>query len=221
MHYVVITVTPSGCLKLYLNPWQLYMYLHVIFVWRKLSIKWLTLGGHHKGLIVSKCSKVGVRMWFKWTKYSDQTNFEPKVLYEWNQGHWNVLGSSSLDPNIWVLLPFLDPNIGTLLWWKYIKDVVIMWLAWQTWLIQPGKFKLTAAIYILELWSKYQNCGITYQGQKVAQVDPHFGVHCLIQYFWCHFKVQTQIFSSSLNLNPLIQSGPGESMLDTILCTFY
>ncbi len=25
------------------------------------------------------------------------------------------LGSGSFDPNIWVLLPFLDPNIGTLL----------------------------------------------------------------------------------------------------------
>ncbi len=45
---------------------------------------------HNQGLIVSKCSKVGVKMWFKWTKYSDQTNFEPKVLYEGNQGHWNV-----------------------------------------------------------------------------------------------------------------------------------
>ncbi len=52
------------------------------------------------------------------------------------------LGSGSLDPNIWVLLPFLYPNIRTLLWWKYIKDVVIMWLAWQTWLTQPGKFNL-------------------------------------------------------------------------------
>ncbi len=46
--------------------------------------------GGHLGLIVSKCSKVGVKMWFKWTKYSDQTNFEPKVLYERNQGHWNI-----------------------------------------------------------------------------------------------------------------------------------
>ncbi len=49
------------------------------------------------------------------------------------------LGSGSLDPNIWVLLPFLHPNIGTLLWWKYIKDIVIMRLAWLT---QPGKFNL-------------------------------------------------------------------------------
>ncbi len=85
-----------------------------------------------QGLIVSKCSKVGVKMWFKWTKYSDQTNFEPNVLYERNQGHWNI----------WVLLPFLDTNIGTLRWWKYIKYIVIMWLAWQTWLIQPGKFNI-------------------------------------------------------------------------------
>ncbi len=45
---------------------------------------------NHLGLIVSKCSKVGIKIWFKWTKYSDQTNFEPKVLYEWNQGNWNV-----------------------------------------------------------------------------------------------------------------------------------
>ncbi len=36
------------------------------------------------------------------------------------------LWSGLLDPNIWVLVPFLDSNIGTLLWWKYIKDVVIM-----------------------------------------------------------------------------------------------
>ncbi len=52
------------------------------------------------------------------------------------------LGSGSLDPNMWVLLPYLDPNIKTLLWWIYIRDVVIMWLAWQTWLTQPGKFNL-------------------------------------------------------------------------------
>ncbi len=52
------------------------------------------------------------------------------------------LGSGSLDPNIWVLMPFLDPNIWTLLWRKYIKYVVIMWLAWQTWLTQPGKINL-------------------------------------------------------------------------------
>ncbi len=30
----------------------------------------------------------------------------------------------------------------------------------------------------------------------------------MIEYFWCHFKVQTQIFGSNMNLNPLIQSGP-------------
>ncbi len=51
--------------------------------------------------------------------------------------------------------------------------------------------------------------GVTYQGQKVVQVDPHFGVKWLIQYFWCHLQVQTQIFGSNMNLNPLIQSGPG------------
>ncbi len=106
------------------------------------------------------------------------------------------LGPGSLDPNIWVLLPFLDPNIRTLLWWKYIKGVVIMWLAWQTWLIQPGKFSL-------QLQSPYWNYdpnirmrldlqkmvqhqvytphfGVTYHGQKVIQVDPHFGVKWLI-----------------------------------------
>ncbi len=43
-----------------------------------------------QGLIGSKGSKVGVKMWFKWTKYSDQTNFESKVLYERNKGHWSV-----------------------------------------------------------------------------------------------------------------------------------
>ncbi len=132
------------------------------------------------------------------------------------------LGSGSLDPNIWVLLPFLDPNIRTLLWWKYIKDVVIMWLAWQTWLTQPSKFNLQlqspSLIYDPNIWMRLDpkkmvqhqiytpNVGVTYQGQKV---DPHCGVHWLIQYFWCHFQVQTQIFGSKMNLNPLIQSGPG------------
>ncbi len=53
------------------------------------------------------------------------------------------------------------------------------------------------------------NFGVTYQGQEVVQLDPHFGVQWLIQYFWCHFQVQTQIFGSNMNLNPLIQSGPG------------
>ncbi len=122
------------------------------------------------------------------------------------------LGSGSLDPNIWVLLPFLDPNIRTLLWCKYIKDVVIMWLAWQTWLIQPSKFTLQLQS---PSWNYVQhqvytpNLGVTYQGQKVVQVDSHFGVKWLIKYFWCHFQVQTQIFGSNMNLNPLIQSGPG------------
>ncbi len=69
----------------------------------------------HLGLFVSKCSKVSVKIWFKLTKYSDETNFEPKVLYERNQSHWNILGAGSLDPNIGVLLCFLDPNIRTLL----------------------------------------------------------------------------------------------------------
>ncbi len=132
------------------------------------------------------------------------------------------LGSGSLDPNICVLLPFLNPNIRTLLWWKYIKDIVIMWLSWQTWLTQPSKFNSQ-----LQSWSydpnirmrldpkkmvQHQVCipnfGVTYQGQNVVQVDPHFGVQWLIQYFWCHFQVQTQIFVSNTNLNPLIQSGP-------------
>ncbi len=53
------------------------------------------------------------------------------------------------------------------------------------------------------------NVGVTYQGQKVVEVDPHFGVKRLIQYFWCHFQVQTQIFGSNVDLNSLIQSGPG------------
>ncbi len=96
-------------------------------------------------------------MWFKWTKYSDQTNFEPKVCMKEIRVIVTFLGSDSLDPNICVLLPFLEPNIETLLQWKYIKDMVTMWLAWQTWLTQPGKFNLQATISILELWSKYQN----------------------------------------------------------------
>ncbi len=54
------------------------------------------------------------------------------------------------------------------------------------------------------------NCGVIYQGQKVVQVNPHFGVQWLIQYFWCHFQVQTQIFGSNMNLNHLIQSVPGD-----------
>ncbi len=135
-------------------------------------------------------------------------------------------GLSSLDPNIWVLLSFKDPNIGTLLWWKYIKDIVIIWLAWQKWLTQPGKFNLQLQSpswnydpnIRMRLYPKKMvqhqvytpNSGVTYQGQKVIQVDPHFGVQWLIQYFWCHFQVQTLIFGSNMNLNPLIQSGPGK-----------
>ncbi len=138
---------------------------------------------------------------------------------------WTFLGSGSLDPNIWVLLPFLDRNIGTLLWWKYIKDIVIVWLAWQTWLTHPGKLNLQLQS---PSWNYNQNIrmrldpkkmvqhqvntpnfGFTYQGQDVVEVDLHFGVQWLIQYFWCHFQVQTQIFGSNMDLNPLIQSGPG------------
>ncbi len=110
----------------------------------------------------------------------------------------SFLGSGSSDPNIWVLLPFLDPNIGTLLWWKYIKDVIIMWLAWQTWLTQPGKFNLQLQSpswnydpnirmrldpkEMVQHQVYTPNFDVTYQGQKV---DPHFGVQWLIQYFWC------------------------------------
>ncbi len=133
------------------------------------------------------------------------------------------LGSGSLDPNIWVLLPLLDPNIGTLLWWKYIKDIVIMWLAWQKCLTQPGKFNLHLQSpswnYDTHIWMRLDlkkmiqhqvytpNVGVTYQDQKVVQMGPHSGVQWLIQYFWCHFQVQTQIFGSNMNL--LIQSDPG------------
>ncbi len=116
------------------------------------------------------------------------------------------LGSCSLDPNIWVLLPFLDPSIRTIFWLKYMKDVVIMWLAWQTWLTQPGKFNLQLQS---PSWNYYPNFGVTYQGQTAVQVDPHFGVKWMIQYFWCHFQVQPQIFGSNMNLNPLIQSDLG------------
>ncbi len=144
------------------------------------------------------------------------------------------LESGSLDPNIWVLLPFLDPNIRTLLWWKYIKDVVIMWLVWQTWLTQPGKFNLQLQS---PSWNYDPNIrmrmdpkkmvqhqvytshfDVTYQGQKVVQVDLHFGVQRLIQYFWIHYQVQTQIFGSNMNLNPLIQSCPYDPSLNRLWC---
>ncbi len=100
-----------------------------------------------------------------------------------------------------------------------------MWPAWQTWLSQPGKFNLQLQS---PSWNYDPNIrmrldpkemvqhkvytpyiGVTYQGQKVVQEDQHFGVRWLIQYFCCHFQVQTQIFGSNMNLNPLIQSGPG------------
>ncbi len=69
------------------------MNISMVYVDKMTYTHWPTsIALRHLGLIVSKCSKVGVRMWFKSTKHSDQTNFEPKVLYEWNQGHWNVLG---------------------------------------------------------------------------------------------------------------------------------
>ncbi len=158
-------------------------------------------------------------------------------MYEQNQGHWNVLGSGQLDPNIWVLLPFLDPNIRTLLWWKYIKDVVIMWLAWQTCLMQPGKFNVQLQSpswnydpnirmrpnpkKMVQHQVYTPNFGVTYQGQKVFQVDPHFWVKWWIQYFWCHSQVQTQIFGSNMNLNPLIQSGPDDTSAtpDSRMCS--
>ncbi len=129
------------------------------------------------------------------------------------------LGSGSLDPNIWVLLPFLDTNIGILLQWKYIKDVVIIWLAWQTWLTQLGKFNFQFTISILELLSKYQNKAgsekrwfntkFAHQILVLHIRVKRFEVQWLIQYFWCHFQVQTQIFGSNMILNPLIQLGPG------------
>ncbi len=143
------------------------------------------------------------------------------------------LGSGSLDPNMWLVLPFLDPNIGTLLWWKYIKDIVIMWLAWQTWLTHPGKFNLQLESpswnydpnirmrldpkKMVQHQVYISNFGVTYQGQNVVQIDPYFGVQWLIQYCWCHFQVQIQIFGSNMNLNPLIQSGPGVSNI--VLCS--
>ncbi len=135
------------------------------------------------------------------------------------------LGSGSPDANIWVLLPFLDQNIRTLLWWKYIKDIVIIWIAWQTWLTQPGKFNLHLQSpswnydpnirmrldpkKMVQHQVYIPNVGVIYQGQNVVQVNPHFGVKWLIQYLWCHLQVQTKICGSNMNLNPLIQSFPG------------
>ncbi len=151
--------------------------------------------------------------------YSNEPNIQIKLIlsqkYCMNEIRviGTFLGLGSLDPNICVLLSFLDPHIRTLLWWKYIKDVVIMWLACQTWLTQLGKFNLQLQS---SSWNydpnirmrldpqkmvQHQvytpNICVTYQGQKVVQVDPHFGVKWLIQYVWCHFQVQTQIFGSN------------------------
>ncbi len=50
---------------------------------------------------------------------SNEPNIQIKLmLYCMNEIRviGTCLGSGSLDPNIWVLLPFLDINIGTLLW---------------------------------------------------------------------------------------------------------
>ncbi len=162
---------------------------------------------------------------------SNEANIQIKLIvshkYCMNKirGIGTFLGSGSLDPNIWVLLPFLDPNIGTLLWWKYIKDVVITWLAWQTWLTLLGKFNLQLQSpswnydpnirMRLDLKKMVQHqvytpyFVVTYQCQKVVQVEPHFAFQWAVQYFWCYFQVQTQIFRSNMNLNPVIQSGPG------------
>ncbi len=136
-------------------------------------------------------------------------------MYCMNEIRETFLGSGSLDPNTWVLLSFLDPNIETLLWWKYIKDKVIMCLAWQTWLTKPGTFNLQLQSpswnYDLNIRmrldpqkdgstpSLHPKCWCYISGQKVVQVDPHFGVQWLIQYLWCHFQVRTQIFGSNMN----------------------
>ncbi len=155
---------------------------------------------------------------------SNEPNIQIKLILNqiYCMNEFTVIGTflrpGSFDKNIWVLLPFLDPNIRTLLWWKYIKGVVIMWLAWQTWLTQAGKFNLQLQILSwnydpnirmrLDLRKMVQhqvytpNFGVTYQGEHVVQVDPHFRVKLLIQYFWCRFQVQHQTWTWTLRYNP-------------------
>ncbi len=94
------------------------------------------------------------------------------------------LGSGSLDPNMWVLLPFLDPNIRTLLWWKYTKDVVIMWHAWQTWLTQPGKFNLQLQA---PSWNYDPNIRMRLDPKKMVQHQVYTQILVLhIRVKWTH-----------------------------------
>ncbi len=176
--------------------------------------------GDHLGLIVSKCSKVGAKMWFKWTKYSDQTNFELEVLYEWNQGHWNVFRVRCTWSKYVTGATFLRPKYRNSLVMKISCDLLGKH-GWHSQVNLTYSYNRHLGIMIqISEWGwirkkmvQHQvyisNFGVTYQGQKVVQMDSHFGVQWLIQYFWCHFRVQIQIFGSNMNLNPLIQSGPG------------
>ncbi len=77
-----------------------------------------------RGLIVSKCWKVGVKMWFKWTKYSDKTNCEPKVLYERNQRHWNVFRVRFTWSKYLCVAAFLRPKYQNSLVMKIYKRCI-------------------------------------------------------------------------------------------------
>ncbi len=81
-------------------------------------------------------------MWFKWTKYSDQTNFEAKYCMNKIRIHWKVLRVRFTWSKYMGVAAFLWPKYQNSIVMKIDKDVVIMWLAWQTWLTQPGKFNL-------------------------------------------------------------------------------
>ncbi len=108
------------------------------------------------------------------------------------------LGSGSLDPNIWVLLSFLNPNIRTLLWWKYIKDVVIMWLSWQTWLTQPSKFNL-------QLQSPFWN----YDPHIKMRLDPKKMVQHQVYIhheFWCYISESESGSSGPTFWGPMIDT---------------
>ncbi len=87
-------------------------------------------------------SKSDVKMWFKWTKYSDQTNFESSIVWT-KSGSLNVFRIRFTSSKYLGLVAFLWPKYRNSLVMKiYKRHSHHLTVAWQTWLTQPGKFNL-------------------------------------------------------------------------------
>ncbi len=97
-----------------------------LIIWVDIYIKsmWPCKYWTQDGALGPECIKVFkscVKMWFKWTKYSDQTNFEPKVFHEANQRHWNVFRIRFTWSKYLYVAAFLRPNYWNSLAMKIYK----------------------------------------------------------------------------------------------------